>query len=93
MTLLEAAAEIGILGALFYGFLMVSPWLALWMNHRQLQFTPLLIGASALLLAVSVVGFFDYYTWLLEPGRYWQWLAWALWGLAYQTSRRLGQNV
>ena len=44
------------------------------------------VGASALLLALTLVGFFDYYTWLLAPGRLWQWLAWGLWAAAYRSA-------
>jgi hypothetical protein len=42
------------------------------------------LTAIALLLSITIVGFFDYYTWLLVPGRLWQWLAWGLWAAAYK---------
>jgi O-antigen ligase len=101
-TLLEAAAETGIFGSLFYGLALLTPWLALWLNRRRLVFTAgdshfqsdchlqtlPLIGVSGLLLAVTVVGLFDYYTWLLAPGRLWQWLAWGLWAVAFRSSIR-----
>ena len=86
VVLLDVAAETGLLGALFYIALTVAPWLALWVNRRQLDFSVELIGATSLLLAITVVGFFDYYTWLLAPGRLWQWLAWGFWGMIYQRS-------
>jgi hypothetical protein len=54
---------------------------------EQLAFTPDLIVASGLLLALTTVGLFDHYTWSHLPGRMWQWLAWGLWGMAY--GRRL----
>jgi O-antigen ligase len=85
IVLLDVAAEIGIFGALFYLISMVGPWLALWRNRRRLTFSPALIGASGVLLAVTLVGFFDYYTWLIAPGRLWQWLIWGLWGAVYQS--------
>ena len=44
------------------------------------------VGASGLLLALTLVGLFDYYTWLLVPGRLWQWLAWGLWAVAFQAA-------
>jgi hypothetical protein len=44
------------------------------------------IGAAALLLAVSVVSLFDYYPWLLVPGRFWAWMAWGLWAAAFPRS-------
>lgn len=89
ITLLDAAAETGIFGALFYSALIVAPWLALGTLQRrsQLRWTAPLIGTSALLLAITAIGFFDYYTWLLVPGRLWQWTAWGLWSVAYQNAR------
>jgi O-antigen ligase len=85
-VLLDVAAETGIFGALFYMVVLVAPWLALWLNRKRLVFSPSLIGISSVLFAVMLVGFFDYYTWLLAPGRLWQWLIWGLWGSIYSTS-------
>ena len=85
-VLLDVAAEIGIFGALFYAVTVVAPWLALFLNRRRLHFSPALVGASALLAAVTVIGFFDYYPWLLVPGRLWMWLAWGLWAAIYRVS-------
>ncbi len=85
-TLLVAAVETGIFGALFYALLMIAPWLMIWLNRKRLDFSLEFIGVSGLLLAVTLVGFFDYYTWLLAPGRLWQWLAWGLWAKVYQAS-------
>ncbi len=42
-----------------------------------------LVGASGALLAITVVSFLDYYPWLLNPGRVWQWFLWGLWGGLY----------
>jgi O-antigen ligase len=92
LVLLEVAAETGIFGALFYMSLLLLPWLALWLKRRQLRFTPILIGASALLLAVSLIGLFDYYTWLLVPGRLLSWLAWGLWGASYRSASSGGSE-
>ncbi|HEX9074467.1 MAG TPA: O-antigen ligase family protein, partial [Anaerolineae bacterium] len=85
-VLLDVAAETGIFGALFYMVILVAPWLALWVNRKRLVFSPALVGISGVLFAVMLVGFFDYYTWLLSPGRLWQWLVWGLWGAIYSTS-------
>lgn len=93
VVLLDAAAETGIFGALFYFMALSAPWIALFANRRRLNFSPALIGVSGLLLAITVVGFFDYYTWLLAPGRLWQWSAWGLWGTIYQSSFVGAQNV
>jgi O-antigen ligase len=85
-TLLDAAVETGLFGALFYALMIIAPWLLIWLNRKRMDFSPEFIGVSSLLLAVTVVGFFDYYTWLLVPGRLWQWLTWGLWGGVYQSS-------
>jgi hypothetical protein len=87
-TLLDAAAEVGMIGALFYAMAMTAPWLALLLNRKRLLPSTTLFTVTALLWAVSFVGFFDYYTWLLVPGRIWQWLAWGVWGLVYQSSHK-----
>ncbi|MFQ5409588.1 MAG: O-antigen ligase family protein [Anaerolineales bacterium] len=87
MALLDVAAETGIFGGLAYAVLMLSPWSALLIRRRQIQFTPLLVGASGALLAITTVGLFDYYPWLLTPGRLWQWLLWGLWAVAFQSAQ------
>jgi O-antigen ligase len=88
VALLEAAAETGILGAIFYSLALTLPWLVLWRRRRVALRSPELLGLSALLLALTVVGFFDYYTWLSTLGRMWQWLAWGVWGAQYQKLSR-----
>lgn len=80
-ALLTAALETGIFGALFCFLLLTLPWLAL-LRRRRDWANPLVIGSAALLLAVSVVGFFDYYTWFSAAGRLWQWLAWGSFAVA-----------
>lgn len=92
-VLLDIAAETGIFGALFYVLAATAPWLALLLNPRRLLRSPRLGGATALLFAVTLVGFFDYYTWLLQPGRLWHWLAWGFWGKAYLSSRREAEDA
>ncbi|MBI5649041.1 MAG: O-antigen ligase family protein [Chloroflexi bacterium] len=86
IALLNAAAETGIGGALFYALALIAPWCALWINRRRLNFSPALVGVSAALLAVTLIGFFDYYTWLLAPGRLWQWTIWGAWSALYRAS-------
>ena len=83
---LEAMAETGVIGGTIYAVALGAPWLAMWIQRKRLNFTPELIAASAVLLAVTVVGLFDYYTWLLQAGRLWQWLSWGVWGAAYLRS-------
>ena len=85
-VLLDAAVETGILGAAFYLALLLAPWFAFYLN-RRMKFRPDLIATTGVLLSLTIVGFFDYYTWLLAPGRIWQWLAWALWARFYADAR------
>jgi len=84
-ALLVVALETGIFGAAFYFLLMALPWIVL-LRRRQMWSNPNVIGAAGLLLAVTVVGFFDYYTWSSTPGRLWQWLAWGLFAAAMESS-------
>lgn len=81
--LLAAAAETGLFGALFYFLLLVSPWLAIWLNHRRIEFSPTFLAACSALAAITIISLFDYYPWLLAPGRLWQVIIWAFWGVAY----------
>ncbi len=83
LSILEAALETGILGATFYFLLLILPWAVL-LRHRELLGQPLVAGAAALLLAITVVGLFDYYTWLLVPGRLWQWVSWGMLAVSVQ---------
>ena len=92
-VLLDVAAETGIFGALAYLVLTIAPWCMLWLNRKRLNFSPALVGISGALLAITLVGFFDYYTWLLAPGRLWQWLIWGLWSAIYTTSFIGAQNA
>ncbi len=85
-TLLDAAAETGLPGAAAYLFALVSPWAALGLMIRRgpgRALSSTLVAASGVLAAVTLVGFFDYYPWLLAPGRLWQWLIWGLWAGSY----------
>jgi len=81
-TLLTAAFETGMLGAMFYFFLLIIPIIVFVSHRAQFIHRPEVIACFALLLAIAVVGLFDYYTWLLVPGRLWQWTAWSLWSAA-----------
>ncbi|HEY7269214.1 MAG TPA: O-antigen ligase family protein [Dehalococcoidia bacterium] len=87
-ALLVAAAETGLVGAMAYGALLVSPWVLLWFRRRRL--TPEIIGVSGALLAVGLIGLFDYYPWSLAPGQVWAWLVLGLWVAAY--GRMTGQG-
>ena len=81
-TLLTAAFEVGILGAVFYFLLLIFPIMIFVLRRNHFIDKPEVIASFALLLSIAVVGLFDYYTWLLVPGRLWQWTAWGLWSAA-----------
>ncbi len=86
-TLLAAAMETGVFGAAFYLALMILPWIAFLARWRFFAAQPARVGAAALLLAITVIGFFDYYTWLNQAGRIWQWLGWGLWSAVLSEGR------
>lgn len=87
VVLLVVAAEGGLVAALAYSGLIVAPAIAVLVRRRSLDAR--LIGASALLAAVTLVGFVDYYTWSYASGQFWFWVALGSWSGAYQ---RLGDD-
>ncbi|HVA86966.1 MAG TPA: O-antigen ligase family protein [Candidatus Saccharimonadales bacterium] len=84
IVLLDVAAETGLFGALLYLLILIWPWVAL-VRHRR-RWTSELATASGALAAVTVVGFFDYYTWTYSAGRIWAWLVLGLWAVAYRNA-------
>ncbi len=90
-VMLTVGLETGMFGAIFYFLLMVLPWVA-FSRHAHLQTNPHVIGAMGLLLAVTTVGFFDYYTWFSTPGRLWQWLAWGLVAVSMESPSPFGRG-
>lgn len=82
-VLIDAAAETGLLGATVYAILLAAPWLA-FVFRKDLRTSAAMLTISAALLATLVVGMFDYYTWLLVPGRLWQYLIWGVWAASYR---------
>ena len=81
MSLLDAAVESGLLGGFFYLTLACAPFVIYLTRRGTLQSGPWATTGIALLLAIAVVGFFDYYTWMFLAGRLWQWLAWGFWAV------------
>lgn len=86
-TPLTVSLETGIFGGAFYFILFLYPFVDFLLRRRMYLQNPAGMGVLALLLAISVVNLFDYYTWYYLPGRIWQWLAW---GLYSQVSARAG---
>jgi len=85
-VLLDVTAETGFIGGFAYLVLLTAPWIAM-VRHRR-TWNAELAAASAVLAAVTVVGFVDYYTWTYAPGRIWMWLALGWWAGAYARSRQ-----
>ncbi|MEW6400944.1 MAG: O-antigen ligase family protein [Chloroflexota bacterium] len=86
LTLLTAAMETGVFGAVFYLFLMIIPIILFLSHWRTYAEQPIMLSSFILLLALMVVGLFDYYPWLNNAGRIWQWLAWGLFSAANMNS-------
>ncbi|MCL4531260.1 MAG: O-antigen ligase family protein [Chloroflexi bacterium] len=81
-ALFDAALETGALGAVFYLLLIILPFVIFFKQRQPLLSSPWTVAAAALWVAVTVVGFFDYYTWMLVAGRLWLYLALGLWAIA-----------
>lgn len=83
-VILVVAMETGVLGGVFYLLLLLVPALSFILRWKACIDKPRMMGTFALLLAMFVVGLFDYYTWLYAPGRLWQWMAWGLFSAAWK---------
>ncbi len=83
-AILVAAVETGILGGIFYLLLLLIPFVSFISNWKLFSQRPVMMGSLALLLALTTVGFFDYYTWSYSYGRAWQWLGWGLYSAALE---------
>lgn len=83
-TPLLTALETGVIGGAFYLLLLLVPGFTFLLRWRYYLQHPLALGAFSLLLAISVVNLFDYYTWMYAPGRLWQWLAWGMYSAALE---------
>lgn len=81
--LMDAAAEIGLPGALFYLLAIGLPFAVLRFVRKRIAFSPGLIAATGMLVVIIVIGFFDYYFWFLVPGRLMHWLTWGSWAGIY----------
>jgi O-antigen ligase len=94
MVLMEVAAETGFPGGVIYLGILVIPWALLFQSRKKLGYSPVFspglslefVAASGALLAITIISFLDYYPWLSNQGRMWQWLIWGVWASFYQTS-------
>jgi hypothetical protein len=80
---LLATAELGLGGGLLWLALTAGPWLALWRGRRQWPpgQIPVSVAAAtvAMLAALTVISWFDFYPWFSPQGRLLSWIAWGLW--------------
>lgn len=81
VSVLAAAMETGIPGAVFYVAAMVLPFYFALRNRRSLH-DENIVMALVLIIAVAVLGLFDHYLWMLVPGRMLQWLGWGAFAAA-----------
>lgn len=88
LVLLAVAMELGVIGLLFYIFVLLFPWVALVRDKKNLLHNPTLLTASVLLMAITLIGLLDIYPWLMPVGRLWQWLIWGLWVVAYEQGKQ-----
>ncbi len=77
-AMLTVAMEVGVVGGMFYLFLLIAPAVMFMFRWKIFIEKPQVLATFTLMLALFVVGLFDYYTWSYAPGRLWQWLAWGL---------------
>jgi len=88
---LLAAAELGAGGGLLWLALALGPWISLWRNRRRWPSDrmPVSIAAAsaAMLAALTVISWFDFYPWFSQPGRLLNWIAWGLWAQTFVRAR------
>jgi hypothetical protein len=95
VSILAAAMETGMFGAVFFVSAIILPFYFVFRNRQYLDDTNIILGL-ALILAVTVLGLFDHYPWMLVPGRLMHWLAWGAFAAAvarYETPSRQQQRA
>ena len=84
-AILTVALETGVPGGTFYLLLLSLPLISFLFRYEALSQQPV-VGVFGLLLAISIIGLFDYYTWSYPYGRIWQWLGWGMWSVTLERS-------
>ncbi|MBK7203087.1 hypothetical protein [Candidatus Amarolinea dominans] len=85
MAPLLALVELGPLGGLLWLWLMLAPLVA-WIKQRTPPAS--LLGLTAALLALIVIGLFDFYPFQATQGRLLTWTVLGFWGAAWQDADR-----
>lgn len=83
LVVLVAAAELGLPGGFLWIWLMFSPLAVIWRQRALVVADPWKAGIAAVVLVMLVVGLFDYYPWLWQSGRIWQWSAWGVFAAVF----------
>ena len=81
VSILAVAMETGMFGAVFFVSAIILPFYFVFRNRQYFQDANVVL-ALALILAVTVLGLFDHYPWMLVPGRLMHWLAWGAFAAA-----------
>ena len=71
--------ELGLLGGLFWLWLMLTPILGALITWREQRLTLVGLGLTAALVALAVIDLFDFYSWGWNQGRLLRWSLWGLW--------------
>jgi O-antigen ligase len=93
---LLAAAELGAPGALIWFVLAAGPWLVTWRRRTRWPGGGVPPGEAsailAILAALTVVSWFDFYPWFSQQGRLLAWMSWGLWAQTAPPSALRGRT-
>lgn len=92
-VLLVAATELGLFGGFFWLWLMAMPPLVMWLRRAPLIQDVWRAAIAASVIMLLVVSFFDYYPWLWQAGRVWQWSAWGLFAGVFSIRQSPGEST
>jgi O-antigen ligase len=79
---LLTASELGIIGGLLWLWLMIAPLIITIRQQQRQQLKLCVWGLTASLVALAVIGLFDFYSGGWPQGRLWRWLLWVFWTTA-----------
>lgn len=83
--ILVVAAELEIFGGLLWLWLMLAPLIVIWRQRAQIVAKPRIAAVAAAVIVLLTVRFFDYYPWLWQSGRLWQWSTWGLFAAVFSS--------
>lgn len=83
LVVLDVAAELGILGGFVWLWLMLAPLAVMWQKRARFISDAWCAAIAAAVVVTFVVGLFDYYPWIWQSGRIWQWSAWGLFAAVF----------